>query len=234
MRGTCGSIVHVPAVNDLITRNSADVARGDSTSHVTSVSIADELAIAHCRLRDVGRNKTARPSSYQNSSVGRPLDTADLLNAEIQAAATGTGFISSNPTAAFIEHAVCDDTEWMNDLSNPIVESFHPNRRGHSSGYTLLVGSALIGGPVPVTALTIRTAENSSKPMIRHQRRYAAQDRTIRPKQFKAPNLNSPRIKKAAGRVGVNLNNRASIDRIDAVYATQQARSHRWWRLRIG
>ena len=153
--------------------------------------------------------------------------TADLLNAKIQAAAIGPGFVFGNPTAAFIGHAVCDDTEWINGLSNPIVESFHPNKRGHSSGYTPLVGPALTGTPVPVTALTVRTAENSSNRMARQQRRYAAQDRTIRPKQFQAPDLNSPEIKKAAAKAGVNLNNRASIDRIDAVHAARQARSHR-------
>ena len=78
--------------------------------------------------------------------------TADLLNAKIQAAASGPGFVFSSPTSAFIGHAVCDDTEWLNGLSNPTVESFHPNRLGHSSGYTPLVGPALTGTSVPVSA----------------------------------------------------------------------------------
>jgi hypothetical protein len=44
-----------------------------------------------------------------------------------------------NPTAAFTGHAVCSSSEWGNGLSNPVGESDHPNRTGHSSGYLPLV-----------------------------------------------------------------------------------------------
>ena len=159
---------------------------------------------------------------FSPSEESRLNATADLLNAKIQVAASGPGFVFSSPTSDFIGHAVCDDTEWLNGLSNPTVESYHPNRLGHSSGYTPLVGSALTGASVPVSARTILTAENSSRRILSQQRRYAAQDSTIRPKQFKAPNLKSPEIKKAAARAGVDLGSRASIDRTDAVYAARQ------------
>ena len=43
----------------------------------------------------------------------------------------------------FVGHAVCDDVEWLNGLSNPVGESYHPNRTGHSSGYTPLVRAVL-------------------------------------------------------------------------------------------
>ena len=41
---------------------------------------------------------------------------------------------SRSPTrpAAFVGHAVCDDVEWLNGLSNPVGESYHPNVAGHS------------------------------------------------------------------------------------------------------
>ena len=40
----------------------------------------------------------------------------------------------------FIGHAVCDggggsSTEWINGLSNPVGESYHPKTTGHASGY---------------------------------------------------------------------------------------------------
>jgi lysophospholipase L1-like esterase len=164
---------------------------------------------------------------FSPSEESRLNTTADLLNAKIQAAASGPGFVYSSPTSDFIGHAVCDSTEWLNGLSMPTVESYHPNRLGHSSGYTPLVGSALTGVSVPVGALTILTAENSARRMMSQQRKYAAQDSTIRPEQFKAPNLKSPEIKKAAARAGVNLSSRASIDRIDAIYDARQGRSRR-------
>ncbi|KAA1415504.1 SGNH/GDSL hydrolase family protein [Nocardioides humilatus] len=71
--------------------------------------------------------------------------TADLLNAKLSAAASAKGFKFANPTSKFIGHAVCDSTEWLNGLSNPISESYHPNKLGHSSGYTPLVSPLLVG-----------------------------------------------------------------------------------------
>jgi hypothetical protein len=52
------------------------------------------------------------------------------------------GFNFVNPTSTFIGHAVCDDTEWINGLSNPIRESYHPNRSGQT-GYANLVDDQL-------------------------------------------------------------------------------------------
>ncbi|THV08991.1 SGNH/GDSL hydrolase family protein [Nocardioides caeni] len=71
--------------------------------------------------------------------------TADLLNAKLSAAARAKGFKCANPTSRFTGHAVCDDPEWINGLSNPISESYHPNRAGHSSGYKPLVQGLLVG-----------------------------------------------------------------------------------------
>ncbi|MFB9315691.1 SGNH/GDSL hydrolase family protein [Nocardioides plantarum] len=69
--------------------------------------------------------------------------TADQLNAKLSAAASARGFSFANPTSRFTGHAVCDDPEWLNGLSNPIAESYHPNKAGHSSGYLPLVSALL-------------------------------------------------------------------------------------------
>jgi hypothetical protein len=150
--------------------------------------------------------------------------TADLLNAKIQTAANGAGLLYRNPTAAFTGHAVCDDVEWINGLSIPTSESYHPNRAGHSSGYTPLVGSALTGSPVTVNPATLQQAAASAARLTKQQRAYSKQDRLIRPKVFTVPDLDSPQIKKAAARAGVDLGSRASIDAADKRYAAKQAR----------
>jgi hypothetical protein len=69
--------------------------------------------------------------------------TADLLNSKLSSAAAAKGFTFANPTSKFIGHAVCDDVEWLNGLSNPVSESYHPNKLGQSSGYTSLVSPLL-------------------------------------------------------------------------------------------
>ena len=69
--------------------------------------------------------------------------TADLLNAKLSSAAAARSFTFANPTTRFVGHAVCDNPEWLNGLSNPVSESYHPNTAGHSSGYTPLISPLL-------------------------------------------------------------------------------------------
>ncbi|MEU2610219.1 SGNH/GDSL hydrolase family protein [Micromonospora sp. NPDC007271] len=71
-------------------------------------------------------------------------DTADLLNETIKARAVTHSFRFVDPRTAFTGHAVCDSIEWLNGLSDPITESYHPNRAGQSSGYAPLVKNAML------------------------------------------------------------------------------------------
>ena len=81
---------------------------------------------------------------FSPSEETRLNQTADLLNSKLSAAASARGFSFANPTTRFVGHAVCDDTEWINGLSNPVSESYHPNRTGQASGYTPLVAGMLV------------------------------------------------------------------------------------------
>jgi lysophospholipase L1-like esterase len=71
--------------------------------------------------------------------------TADLLRSALKAAATraGTNFVFKDAIPSFVGHAICDSTEWLNGLSNPVGESYHPNTLGHKSGYAPLVRAVL-------------------------------------------------------------------------------------------
>jgi lysophospholipase L1-like esterase len=68
--------------------------------------------------------------------------TADLLKSKLSAAASraGANFLFRDVIPPFIGHAICDggggsSTEWINGLSNPIGESYHPKTTGHANGY---------------------------------------------------------------------------------------------------
>ena len=66
--------------------------------------------------------------------------TADLLSGTIAAPrATALRVHVQEPDPPFTGHAICSSSEWINGLSNPVGESYHPNRTGHSSGYLPLV-----------------------------------------------------------------------------------------------
>lgn len=79
---------------------------------------------------------------FSPTEMTRLNQTADLLNSKIAASASAAGFSFVNPTPAFIGHAVCGSPEWINGLSNPVSESYHPNTAGQT-GYANLVDDHL-------------------------------------------------------------------------------------------
>jgi lysophospholipase L1-like esterase len=79
---------------------------------------------------------------FSSSEMTRLNQTADMLRGVISAAATraGANFVFGDVIPPFVGHAVCDggaasSTEWINGLSNPVGESYHPKTTGHANGY---------------------------------------------------------------------------------------------------
>lgn len=79
-------------------------------------------------------------SPSEESQLNR---AADLLATIESRRASAYGFRFVDPRKAFTGHAVCDEVEWLNGLSWPLIESFHPNVAGQASGYAPLVYAAL-------------------------------------------------------------------------------------------
>ncbi len=163
---------------------------------------------------------------FSPTEEARLNQTADQLDGVLATAARAAGFTVADPAPAFVGHAVCDAPEWLNGLSSPTSESYHPNRTGHAAGYAPLVGARL-GGSSASALRRASTSVVSTERLATQQRRYAAQDRAIRPERFRRPDLTSPAVERAARRAGVDLRSRASIDRADRRYAAAQARAFR-------
>jgi lysophospholipase L1-like esterase len=73
---------------------------------------------------------------------------ADLLKGAISAAAAraGANFLFRDVIPPFIGHAVCDGgsasaAEWINGLSNPVRESYHPKSSGQAAYYAVVHGA---------------------------------------------------------------------------------------------
>ena len=160
---------------------------------------------------------------FSSTEMSRLNATADLINSTTAASASAAGFAFANPTTPFVGHAVCSSTEWINGLSNPVVESYHPNKSGHASGYTPTVSPYVTGSTVTVTAAVLTTAKASEQRLADQQRTYAAADRLIRPQAVLAPDLTTPEARAAAARAGVDLSDRASIDAADRLWSARQA-----------
>ncbi len=131
--------------------------------------------------------------------------TADLLNSRTATQASAKGFSFANPTSRFVGHAVCDDVEWINGLSNPVSESYHPNKPGHASGYTPTVSPLLTGATVTVTRAVVAAAAARSDELAAQQRAYADVDASIEPETFVAPDVTSPQARALARSHGVDL-----------------------------
>jgi lysophospholipase L1-like esterase len=82
---------------------------------------------------------------FSPSEETRLNQTADMLKTQLAnaAARAGASFVFKDVIPPFVGHAICDSTEWLNGLSNPVGESYHPNKLGHSSGYTPVVRTVL-------------------------------------------------------------------------------------------
>jgi GDSL-like Lipase/Acylhydrolase family len=124
---------------------------------------------------------------FSPEEEARLNQTADLLNSRTSSQASARGFSFANPTSRFVGHAVCDSVEWINGLSNPVSESYHPNKPGHSSGYTPTVSPLLTGATVTVSAKTRAASAAMADELAAQQRRYAEADAAIRPESFRAP-----------------------------------------------
>ena len=142
---------------------------------------------------------------FSPAEESRLNQTADLLNSRLAGAASAAGFSFANPTSRFIGHAVCDDDEWINGLSNPISESYHPKATGHAGGYTPTVSPLLTGAAVAVTAQVVADSSASGEGQAALQREYADADRSIEPEVFAAPDLTTAEARRAARRAGVDL-----------------------------
>ena len=142
---------------------------------------------------------------FSSSEESKLNATADLLNATTAAQAAAAGFRFANPTTPFVGHAWCGSPEWINGLSYPISESYHPNRSGHAAGYTPTVSPQLTGAVVTVSRSVRAAARDAAGAQAALQRTFADADARIAPESFQRPDLRSPEVRRAAARHGIDL-----------------------------
>lgn len=100
---------------------------------------------------------------------------------------------------------MCGNPEWINGLSYPISDSYHPNATGHASGHTPTVSPVLVDATVAVTAQLVADAEATGADQAQLQSKDVEADRSIEPKEFFAPDLTTPHARRIARKAGVDL-----------------------------
>jgi hypothetical protein len=81
-------------------------------------------------------------TSFSSSEEEMLNHTANVLARAERASALAHGFLYVDPRRAFTGHAICDPIPWINGLSYPLVESYHPNAAGYRA-YARLIYAAL-------------------------------------------------------------------------------------------
>jgi lysophospholipase L1-like esterase len=101
---------------------------------------AQVFVIGYPRIFQI-RSCNGAPNIETNEQK-RLNETAEILAAVTQWMTASAGhafyFIDSDP--AFAGHRVCSSDEWINGLSDPIGESFHPDRDGHRKALQPILG----------------------------------------------------------------------------------------------
>jgi len=113
--------------------------------HSRTTALAVGFAVLALLLMTVAAtadNYVALGDSYSSGVGTKSFYESTCRRSEYAYTTAGAAFKDAIP--GFVGHAVCSSSEWVNGLSNPVEESFHPNRAGHSSGYEPLV-RAVIG-----------------------------------------------------------------------------------------
>lgn len=156
---------------------------------------------------------------FSGAEMTRLNATADLLDSVTATAASAAGLPFVDPRPTFTGHAVCSSSPWINNLTWPVDDSFHPNRAGHA-GYATVVAPVLsTGARVSVTAAALQA---QAVTLTAQGKANAAKDAGIRQQKVVAPDLTTPEAKAAAAAAGVDLTDKASIARADRAYESRQ------------
>jgi lysophospholipase L1-like esterase len=81
----------------------------------------------------IGLNQTKR------TALNRAGDT---LNTSIEKSVARAGFVFSDVRDEFAGHELCSGDGWLNSVTYPIGDSYHPTARGHANGYLPALKSA--------------------------------------------------------------------------------------------
>lgn len=93
---------------------------------------AQVVVLGYPRLFEVTPTCVGRPSLVKRTKLN---EGSDVLNAVIQQRVDAAGARFVDVRDAFAGHGICSPIPWINALTLPPEESYHPNDAGHGSGY---------------------------------------------------------------------------------------------------
>lgn len=93
---------------------------------------AEIVVLGYPRIYELGGSCKAGLSETKRAAINSGADTLAEVTAE-RAAAAGLTFVDVR--SVFSGHEICSSDWWLNSLTWPVDESYHPTAEGHASGY---------------------------------------------------------------------------------------------------
>jgi lysophospholipase L1-like esterase len=100
---------------------------------------AEVFVIGYPRLYKVPGSCSVGLSDTKRAAINDGADTLAAVTAE-RAGAAGFNFIDMR--GPFTGHEICSGDWWLNSLTWPVTDSYHPNKNGHALGYLPALTSA--------------------------------------------------------------------------------------------
>lgn len=98
----------------------------------TRAPYARVIVMGYPRLYKVPGSCSVGLSDTKRSAIN---SAADTLHTVISGRAAARSFAYRDLRTAFTGHEICSSDWWLNSLSWPVEESYHPNRNGQRLGY---------------------------------------------------------------------------------------------------
>jgi lysophospholipase L1-like esterase len=100
---------------------------------------AKVVVLDYPHLYQIGGSCLVGLSDAERSAIN---GAADAIDDVIKTRATAAGFTFGDVRPAFTGHEICSDDEWLNSVTLPVDESYHPTAAGQSGGYLPVLTSA--------------------------------------------------------------------------------------------
>ncbi|MDF6043910.1 SGNH/GDSL hydrolase family protein [Streptomyces sp. JH14] len=90
------------------------------------------VVLGYPRFYRLDGNCIAGLSETERSAIN---NASNVLNGVISQQAAGAGFTFSSVVDEFTGHELCSGDAWLNSVTLPVYESYHPKAAGQSGGY---------------------------------------------------------------------------------------------------
>ncbi len=95
-------------------------------------SQAHVVVLGYPRFYQLSGGCIAGLSETERSAIN---NASDVLNSVIAQQAANAGFTFSSVVDEFTGHELCSGSPWLNSVTVPVYESYHPKSAGQSGGY---------------------------------------------------------------------------------------------------